>query len=320
MRIFLLTIPTISPYNTIKQVSFAISLSTLKNFHMAKISIHEWFSKRHRKEKGPESQRLDIPDNLWVKCYKCNAAIFVKDLKANYKVCPKCGFHFKLSAKERIEMLIDEGTSLEKDSNLTSTDILGFVDSVPYSKRIKDAMLKSSLKDAIVCVEGKLSGIEVFMGAMDFSFMGGSMGSVVGEKVTRLIEYGVERKAPVIIATTSGGARMQEGIFSLMQMAKTSAALQRLREVGAPYIVILSDPTTGGTTASFAMLGDVNIAEPNALIGFAGPRVIEQTIRQKLPAGFQRSEFLLKHGMVDIISERKDLKDTISKILRFHKD
>ena len=287
---------------------------------MAKISIHEWFSRRNKKSKAFDGGRLDIPDNLWVKCHKCNAALFVKDLKANYKVCPKCSYHFKLSAAERIEMLLDPQTAIEKDPDLKSTDVLGFIDSVPYSKRIKDAILKSSSKDAIVCVEGKLSEIEIFLGVMDFSFMGGSMGSVVGEKVTRLIEYGVEKKAPVIICCTSGGARMQEGILSLMQMAKTSAALQRLREVGAPYIAILADPTTGGTTASFAMLGDINIAEPSALICFAGPRVIEQTIRQKLPPGFQRSEFLLQHGMIDMVCERKALKDTLTKILRFYKD
>jgi len=262
-------------------------------------------------------ERLDIPENLWVKCHKCRAALYVKDLGLNFKVCPKCNYHFKLSQAERIKLLIDEGTFNEIDPHLKSIDFLNFTDSVPYQKRIEDAMLKSGLYEAIICGEGKISGLAVALGAMDFSFMGGSMGSVVGEKVTRLVEYGLEHKMPVIICTTSGGARMQEGILSLMQMAKCSASLQRLREGGVPYIVILTDPTTGGTTASFAMLGDVQIAEPAALIGFAGPRVIEQTIRQKLPPGFQRSEFLAEHGMVDLVCERKKLKETLTKILKF---
>ena len=285
---------------------------------MAKISIHEWFSKR-KKERSEEYkfERLDIPGNLWIKCYKCNATIFSKDLKANHKVCPKCNYHFKLSSFERIELLIDRGTFREIDENILSCDFLEFEDSKPYSQRIKSAVKKSTLKEAIVTGYGKLNNHKVALGVMDFSFMGGSMGSVVGEKVARLIEYGLEHKLPVIICTASGGARMQEGIMSLMQMAKTAAALGRLRENCIPYIVILTDPTTGGTTASFAMLGDIHIAEPGALIGFAGPRVIEQTIRQKLPPGFQRSEFLKEHGMVDIVSERKDLKDNLKKVLEF---
>jgi len=287
---------------------------------MAKISIQEWFSKKKKEERPAELIRLDIPDNLWVKCHSCRTAIYAKELKSNHKVCPKCGYHFKLSSTERVEMLLDEGVFIERDKNIRSTDFLDFVDSQPYRKRIEDAMLKSSLNEAVVCGEGKIGGIEVAFGTMDFSFMGGSMGSVVGEKVTRLIENGLEKKLPVIICTTSGGARMQEGIMSLMQMAKCSAALQRLRESGVPFIVILTDPTTGGTTASFAMLGDVHIAEPGALVGFAGPRVIEQTIRQKLPPGFQRSEFLKEHGMVDLVCERKKLKETLVKILRFFAD
>jgi len=284
---------------------------------MAKISISEWFSKNKQAAKPIETERLEIPDNLWVKCPSCRAAIYAKDLKSNFKVCTKCNYHFKLSSRERIELLADAGSFIELDSNLRATDFLDFKDTAPYKKRIEDSILKTGINDAIICGSCLVSGIETELGVMDFSFMGGSMGSVVGEKITRLIERGIEKKAPVITVTTSGGARMQEGIMSLMQMAKTSAALQRLREYGVPYIVILTDPTTGGTTASFAMLGDVHLAEPGALIGFAGPRVIEQTIRQKLPPGFQRSEFLLEHGMVDVVVQRKELKDTLTKVLRF---
>ncbi len=291
---------------------------------MAKISIHEWFSKKKKekqtKAEVPQTAKLNIPENLWVKCYSCNTAIYTKELMENLKVCPKCGYHFKLSAWERIDVTLDPGTFRELAINLKATDFLGFFDSKPYKIRIEEAMLKSSLNEAIVVGEGFLETIPVALGVMDFSFMGGSMGSVVGEKFTRMIEHAIEHKLPVITATSSGGARMQEGIMSLMQMAKVSAALGRLREQSLPYIVILTDPTTGGTTASFAMLGDVHIAEPHALVGFAGPRVIEQTIRQKLPAGFQRSEFLLKHGMVDLICERKSLKETLAKLLRFFRE
>lgn len=291
---------------------------------MAKLSIHEWFSKKkeERKRKKAEAvvERLNIPENLWIKCYACNTAIFSKELQENFKVCPKCGYHFKLSSQERIALLTDAGSFRESNHALKATDFLGFVDSKPYAGRIEEAMLKSSLNEALTAGEGTIENIPVTLGVMDFSFMGGSMGSVVGEKFVRMVEKAIEKKIPVIAVTASGGARMQEGILSLMQMAKTSAALGRLREYGLPYIVILTDPTTGGTTASFAMLGDVHIAEPKALIGFAGPRVIEQTIRQKLPAGFQRSEFLLDHGMADIICERKKLKETVAKVLRFFKD
>jgi len=286
---------------------------------MAKISIHEWFTRKKKEASSsePKTPRLDIPDNLWVKCPKCNAAIYTKDLEANFKVCTKCNYHFRLSARERISIIVDEGTFEEVDSGLKSTDFLDFSDSIPYQNRIEDAIVKSSLNDAVVSGQGKIGGVQATLGIMDFSFMGGSMGSVVGEKITRQVERSIESKIPAVICTTSGGARMQEGIMSLMQMAKTSAALQRLRDQGIPMVVILTDPTTGGTTASFAMLGDVHIAEPGALIGFAGPRVIEQNLRQKLPPGFQRSEFLLSHGMVDIVCERKDLKNTLIKILKF---
>ncbi|MBI5399578.1 acetyl-CoA carboxylase carboxyltransferase subunit beta [Candidatus Saganbacteria bacterium] len=280
------------------------------------LSIHAWFKRKQKEKETPYvRERLDIPGNLWVKCYKCGQAIFNKELEDNLKVCPKCGYHFKLSANERIKQLTDNGSFKEIDPNIQSKDFLNFTDSKPYGKRIIETVAKSLLKDAIVCGTAKIGGQGAALGIMDFSFMGGSMGSVVGEKIARLIELAIEKKLPVIIFAASGGARMQEGIMSLMQMAKTSAALGRLRENGLPYIAICTDPTTGGTSASFAMLGDINLAEPGALICFAGPRVIEQTIRQKLPPGFQRSEYLLQHGMLDIVCERKQLKETLTKIL-----
>jgi acetyl-CoA carboxylase carboxyl transferase subunit beta len=276
------------------------------------LSIHDWF----KRQKTPYArERLDIPGNLWVKCYKCSQAIFAKDLEANYKVCPKCRYHFKLTYLERLAQLVDEGSFQEQDHEIKSTDFLGFTDAKPYAKRIDETIKKSGLNEAIVTGLAKINKLETALGIMDFSFMGGSMGSVVGEKVTRLIELAVEKKLAVIIFSSSGGARMQEGIMSLMQMAKTSAALGRLRENSLPYISVMTDPTTGGTSASYAMLGDINIAEPGALIGFAGPRVIEQTIRQKLPPGFQRSEYLLEHGMLDLVCERKNLKETLARLL-----
>jgi acetyl-CoA carboxylase carboxyl transferase subunit beta len=287
-------------------------------YHTSTLSIHDWFK---RKQKGKETayvrERLDIPGNLWVKCYKCNQAIFAKDLDANLKVCPKCGYHFKLTAWERIHQLVDKDSFKEINPDIKSKDFLNFTDSKPYSKRIEAAMLKSSLSDAIVTGTAKIRKKNLALGIMDFSFMGGSMGSVVGEKVARLIELAVEKKYPAVIFSSSGGARMQEGIMSLMQMAKTSAALGRLRENGIPYISVMTDPTTGGTSASYAMLGDINMAEPGALIGFAGPRVIEQTIREKLPPGFQRAEYLLEHGMIDVVCKRKDLRSTFAQILRW---
>ncbi|MCX5726196.1 MAG: acetyl-CoA carboxylase, carboxyltransferase subunit beta [Candidatus Saganbacteria bacterium] len=283
---------------------------------MAIKSIHDWFSKKKKdKEIEGRGEKLDIPGDLWVKCYRCNATIYTKDLIANHKVCTKCGYHFKLSFRERLELLLDSETFGEIDARMRSKDFLSFVDSVPYSKRIDKTMEKSGLTEAIVTGTGKIGELPVCIGVMDFSFMGGSMGSVVGEKVTRLIEKAIEFSCPLILVSSSGGARMQEGIMSLMQMAKTSGALAKLRESGLPYISVLTDPTTGGTTASYAMLGDIHIAEPGALIGFAGPRVIEQTIKQKLPEGFQRSEYLLEHGMVDIVVPRNKLKETIIKIL-----
>lgn len=287
---------------------------------MPKISLPEWFQKKHQ-EKEPEDkgEKLDIPGNLWVKCYRCREAIFNKDLNLNQKVCSKCNYHFKLTAAERISQLSDPGSFNEIFGNLKSKDFLNFVDSQPYSQRLKRNEEKANLNEAIVIGTAKIEENQVGMGIMDFSFLGGSMGSVVGEKITRLIELCLDKKIPLIIISSSGGARMQEGIMSLMQMAKSSAALSRLREACIPFISILTDPTTGGTTASFAMLGDIIIAEPGALIGFAGPRVIEQTIRQKLPEGFQRSEFLKEHGMVDMICDRKDLRELLGKILRIFK-
>ena len=253
-----------------------------------------------------------VDDNKWKKCNRCNEIIYNEDLKNNLNICPKCGNYFRLTAFERIELLIDEGTFLEEDITLSSKNILNFPG---YDEKIEIAREKSRMVDGVISGIGKMNGMEVSIAAMDFSFMGGSMGSVVGEKVTRALERGLEKKIPVIVVSSSGGARMQEGILSLMQMAKTSGAIKRLNEAGIPFISVPVDPTTGGVTASFAMLGDVIVTEPNALIAFAGPRVIEQTVNQKLPKGFQRAEFLLEHGMIDVISERKDLKTTIYRIL-----
>ncbi len=280
------------------------------------ISLSDWIAKR-KSEKATEykSERLDIPGNLWVKCFKCSETLFSKDLDKNLKVCPKCGYHFKLSSKERVGQLLDEASFSPYDISMRSTDFLKFFDSQSYEDRLHDYETKTSLMEAVLTGEGTIQGKHVVIGIMDFSFMGGSMGSVVGEKITRAIEKAIGLKLPVIIISTSGGARMQEGIMSLMQMAKTSGALAMLADAGLPYISILTDPTTGGVSASYAMLGDINIAEPGALICFAGPRVIEQTIRQKLPAGFQRAEFLLEHGMVDAVVNRKDLKSTLVKCL-----
>ena len=253
-----------------------------------------------------------VDDNKWKKCSRCNEIIYNEDLKNNLNICPKCGNYFRLTAFERIELLVDEDTFIEEDMTLNSKDFLKFPG---YEEKLENSREKSRMLDGIISGIGKINGIEVSIAAMEFSFMGGSMGSVVGEKVTRALERGIEKKIPVVIVSSSGGARMQEGIVSLMQMAKTSGAVKRLNEAGIPFISVPVDPTTGGVTASFAMLGDIIVTEPNALIAFAGPRVIEQTVNQKLPKGFQRAEFLLEHGMVDVISERKDLKMTIYRIL-----
>jgi acetyl-CoA carboxylase carboxyl transferase subunit beta len=272
-----------------------------------------WF-KRDKKaieQTTPPEERRVRTEGLWVKCESCRTIVFRKDLEANLFVCPKCQFHFKMNAKKRLEMLLD-GRYTEHDAGMISTDPLHFTDTKPYAGRLKEARKKLGMNDAIITAEGQLNGRPVVCCAMEFGFIGGSMGAVVGEKVTRGIELAVETCQPFIAVSCSGGARMMEGTISLMQLAKVSAALAKLDDAKVPYISLLTDPTTGGVTASFAMLGDLNIAEPGALIGFAGPRVIEQTIGQKLPEGFQRSEFLLEHGFLDAVVPRKELKSFIS--------
>ncbi len=264
-----------------------------------------------------QAKKSNIPDGLWIKCKGCNDTIYTGKLEENQKVCPKCEYHYPLRASERIKMVVDAKSFQEMDVNLRSVDPLGFVDSKSYKDRIKKAEEKTKMNEAIVTGITRIGGIKTALGVMDFSFMGGSMGAVVGEKITRLIEKAIKDEIPVIIFSTSGGARMQESTLSLMQMAKTSAALGRLSEKGLFYISVFTDPTTGGTTASFASLGDIIIAEPKALIGFAGPRVIKQTIQQELPSGFQRAEFLFDHGLLDIIVERKNIRSTLINILQF---
>jgi len=256
-------------------------------------------------------------EGLWVKCDNCRQVIWKKDLEENLNVCPKCDKHFRIDARTRLAQLLDDGRYEVFDGNLASTDPLKFVDLKPYSSRLRQAKAETSLNDAVVNAQGKLNGRAVIVSSMEYSFIGGSMGAVVGETITRAIERATETRTPLIIVSASGGARMMEGAISLMQMAKISSALARLDAAKVPYISVLTDPTTGGVTASFAMLGDLNIAEPDALIGFAGPRVIEQTIRQKLPPGFQRSEFLLEHGMLDAVVRRKELKGCIARALEF---
>ena len=277
-----------------------------------------WF-KKTRKPIAPVADKPQsrVPEGLWVKCPGCGQAIYNKDLAANLNVCPKCAHHFRISAAERLRWLFDDGRWTEHHANLTSTDPLQFTDTKPYRDRLQKTIAGTGMKDAVVVATGTLDGLGVVISAMEYSFIGGSMGVVVGEKITRGLEMALERRQPAIIISCSGGARMMEGALSLMQMAKVSAALARLDRARLPFISILTDPTTGGVTASFAMLGDLNIAEPKALIGFAGPRVIEQTIRQKLPEGFQRSEFLVEHGMLDLVVDRRDLKATIARALRF---
>lgn len=255
-------------------------------------------------------------DSRWTRCNNCRRILYKQDILDNLYVCPACNFHFRISARERLELLYDNGEYELYDEDIYSTDPLGFKDSKKYSSRLEEHRKKTSLQDAVLNAMGFMGGMKVLISAMDFSFMGGSMGSVVGEKITRAFERALSEKTPIIVVSCSGGARMQEGILSLMQMMKTSAAIGRLEEAGIPFISVITDPTTGGTTASYAMLGDINIAEPNALIGFAGPRVIEQTIKEKLPKGFQRSEFLLEHGMLDEVVERKHLRSYLICALR----
>jgi acetyl-CoA carboxylase carboxyl transferase subunit beta len=275
-----------------------------------------WF-KRQSVELDPSGEKKIRTEGLWVKCEGCRQIIWKKDLEDNLNVCPKCGKHFRIDARTRLANLFDNGEYETFSDNLSSTDPLKFVDLKPYSERLKRAQEDTGLTDAIINSRGKLNGRPIIISAMEYSFIGGSMGSVVGEVITRAVELALESKQPLIIISASGGARMMEGVLSLMQLAKISAALARLDEARVPYISVLTDPTTGGVTASFAMLGDLNIAEPGALIGFAGPRVIEQTIRQKLPPGFQRSEFLLEHGMLDAVVHRKEMKQYISRALDF---
>ncbi len=275
-----------------------------------------WF-KRQSGELDTSGEKRVRTEGLWVKCDGCRQIIWKKDLEDNLNVCPKCGKHFRIDARARLAQLLDNNQYEVFDGNLVSTDPLKFVDLKAYSSRLKQAKSDTGLKDALINAQGKLSGRPVIVSSMEYSFIGGSMGAVVGEAITRAIEKAIESRTPIIIVSASGGARMMEGVISLMQLAKISAALARLDKAQVPYISVLTDPTTGGVTASFAMLGDLNIAEPGALIGFAGPRVIEQTIRQKLPPGFQRSEFLLEHGMLDAVVQRKDLKPYIARALDF---
>jgi acetyl-CoA carboxylase carboxyl transferase subunit beta len=275
-----------------------------------------WF-KRQSGEVESSGEKSVRTEGLWVKCDGCRQIIWKKDLEDNLNVCPKCERHFRIDARTRLALLLDNGEYETFSDNLTSNDPLKFVDLKSYSDRLTRAREDTGLNDAVINARGKLNGRDVIASAMEYTFIGGSMGAVVGEMITRAIEEALATKRPLIIVAASGGARMMEGVLSLMQLAKISAALARLDEARVPYISVLADPTTGGVTASFAMLGDLNIGEPGAQIGFAGPRVIEQTIRQKLPAGFQRSEFLLEHGMLDAVVPRKDLKAYISRALAF---
>ncbi|HEX3738829.1 MAG TPA: acetyl-CoA carboxylase, carboxyltransferase subunit beta [Terriglobales bacterium] len=275
-----------------------------------------WF-KRQSVELDSSGEKKIRTEGLWVKCEGCRQIIWKKDLEDYLNVCPKCGKHFRIDARARLANLFDNGDYEVFSDNLSSTDPLKFVDLKPYSERLRRAQEDTGLTDAVINGRGKLNGRPIIISAMEYSFIGGSMGSVVGEVITRAVELSLESRDPLIIISASGGARMMEGVLSLMQLAKISAALARLDEARVPYISVLTDPTTGGVTASFAMLGDLNIAEPGALIGFAGPRVIEQTIRQKLPPGFQRSEFLLEHGMLDAVVHRKEMKAYIGRALDF---
>jgi len=276
-----------------------------------------WF-KVSKAPKGEKTEKkIGMPEGLWIKCNNCGEIIYKKEVARNLNVCPKCNYHFRISAQERIDFLADKGTFIEYDAGMEAADPLNFKDSKRYKDRVKDAQKSSGLKDAFISGEAKIKGISVMFGVFDFSFMGGSMGSVVGERLTSLIEYACEHSLPLVIVSASGGARMQESALSLMQMAKTSAALAKLSEKELLYISVLTNPTTGGVTASFASLGDIIIAEPDALIAFAGPRVVEQTIRQKLPPGAQKSEFLLEKGMIDCIVNRHELKDKLFQLLEY---
>ena len=275
-----------------------------------------WFKRESTEIQTSEEKRVRT-EGLWVKCDGCRQIIWKKELEENLNVCTKCDYHFRIDAQARLALLLDDGNYQVKDERLASTDPLSFSDVRPYKARLQKSQSETGLRDAIVNAEGTINGRPVVVSAMEYDFIGGSMGAVVGEAITRAIESACKQHKPIIVVSASGGARMMEGVISLMQMAKISAALARLDDARIPYISVLTDPTTGGVTASYAMLGDLNIAEPGALIGFAGPRVIEQTIRQKLPEGFQRSEFLLQHGMLDAVVHRKDMKAYIARALEF---
>jgi len=275
-----------------------------------------WF-KRSKKNFSEDSQKINLPDGMWLKCPECDEIIHKKQLENNFWTCLKCAYHFRIGSEEYIKILLDDGSFKEMNKKMRSADPLVFFDTKKYTERINDAIKKTNLNDAIRTGTGMINGKEVSFACMDFKFIGGSMGSVVGEKISRLVDRSIKSRIPLILISSSGGARMMEGVLSLMQMAKTSARLAKLADMGVPYISILTDPTTGGVTASYAMLGDVNIAEPKALIGFAGPRVIKQTIGKDLPKGFQTAEFLQEHGFVDKVVARKELKNTLSNLLEF---
>jgi acetyl-CoA carboxylase carboxyl transferase subunit beta len=274
-----------------------------------------WFRKKDQPQLPAAEKRVKIPEGLWVKCNHCREIIYKKELERNGKVCPKCDYHFPIELTERIALLADEGSFVERDRGLAPLDPLAFRDTKKYHDRLEDTQKRTGQRDAMVIGDARVDNMPVVLALLHFGFMGGSMGSVVGEKLLRAVERAIDAGAPLIVVTSSGGARMQEGILSLMQMAKTSAAIGRLQACGLPYVSLLTDPTYGGVTASFAMLGDLILAEPKALIGFAGPRVIEQTIKEKLPEGFQRAEFLLRHGMLDQIVERKRQREVIRRFL-----
>lgn len=285
------------------------------------MDLKEWFASRKKQREAAEVKLPLANDEycaLWTQCFQCRELLYTSQLRENLHVCPKCHYHSRIGAMQRIEQLVDHGTFHEIDANLESADPLKFVDTDSYVKRQVEASRKSGLREAVITGEGEIAGEKACLGVMDFGHFGGSMGSVVGEKVARITEYATEKRLPLILVSSSGGARMQEGIFSLMQLAKTSSALKSFADAGLLYISILSEPTYGGVTASFAMLGDIQIAEPGARIGFAGRRVIEQTIRQKLPADFQTAEYLLKHGQVDMVVERAKLKEKLAFLIRFH--
>src|SRR2546425_12878124 len=276
-----------------------------------------WFKKIRKPKQPVEHKRIQVPEGLWVKCNGCKEIIYKKEVLRNANVCPKCNYHFRISARERLSALFDDARYQELDTDIYSVDSLKFRDVKSYRDRLREYREKTGLNDAIINARGTMGGLQVMMSVMEYGFMGGSMGSAVGEKVTRAIERALDERIPLVIICCSGGARMQEGALSLMQMAKIAAALGKLHEARIPFISVLTDPTAGGVTASYAMLGDLNIAEPKALIGFAGPRVIEQTIREKLPEGFQRSEFLVDHGMIDFIVERREMREVLIRCMRF---